>query len=66
MGLLIGTVSGSILEQVFGLGVLNQPLMDTSYGLIEDFYLINRLDIRLTPAGLLGLIATVWLLYKKG
>jgi len=66
LGLLIGTVSGSLLEQVFGLDVLNQPLLDTSHGLIESFYLINRLDIRLTPAGLIGLIITIWLLFKKG
>ena len=66
LGLLIGTVSGSLLEQVFGLNVLNQSLLETSDGLINDFYLINRLDIRFTPAGLMGLLLTIWLLYKKG
>ncbi|MDH5655467.1 MAG: hypothetical protein OEZ34_06135 [Spirochaetia bacterium] len=66
LGFMIGTVSGSLLDQIFGLSVLNQSLFGESYQLINNFYLIKRLDVKLTPAGLIGLGISIWLLYKKG
>lgn len=67
LGLLIGSVMGSLLEQIFGLALLNYPLFGAEpLSLIEDFYFIKRLDIQLTPGGLLGLAITAAVLYRKG
>tara|TARA_Y100001972_G_C7415810_1_gene215163 strand:- start:214 stop:465 length:252 start_codon:yes stop_codon:yes gene_type:complete len=67
LGLMIGTVGGSLLEQIFGLGVLNFALFgDGPLTLIEDFYLITKLQIQLTTGGLLGFAIAAWLLYRKG
>jgi len=65
LGLFMGSVLGSLFQQVFGLSFLNKPLFADSIVLAKDFYALQRLEIRLTPAGLLGLIASGWFLYKK-
>ncbi|MBL8021600.1 MAG: hypothetical protein JNM27_18155 [Leptospirales bacterium] len=65
LGLLMGSVLGSLLQQVFGLEFLNKPLFADNIVLAKDFYAIQRLEIRLTGAGLLGLAAAGWFLYKK-
>lgn len=63
LGLFIGTVAGSLLARVFGLEILNHSLFG---GLViaRDFYLVKNLELQFTPAGLLGLVLTAWLLYK--
>lgn len=66
IGLWIGTVTGSLLARVFGIGFLDMPLFGDSITLIRNFYLIERLDLRITPAALLGFAVTAILLYRKG
>lgn len=67
LGLMIGTVAGSLLEQIFGLGVLNYALFPNGpLTLIEDFYFITKLEIQLTPGGLLGSGIAAYVLYRKG
>ncbi len=67
LGLMIGTVAGSLLEQIFGLGFLNLPLFgDEPLTLIKDFYFITKLEIQLTPGGLLGFAVAAYVLYRKG
>ncbi|MCR9144496.1 MAG: hypothetical protein NXI24_19820 [bacterium] len=66
-GLMIGTVAGSLLEQIFGLSLLNWPLFgDEPLTLIEDFYFITKFEIQITPGGLLGFAITAYVLYRKG
>jgi uncharacterized membrane-anchored protein len=67
MGLLIGTVAGSLLQQIFGLDFLNRALFgDGPLTLIEDFYFITKLEIQLTPGGLVGFATAAYVLYRKG
>ncbi len=65
LGFFMGSVLGSLLKQVFGLSFLDAPLFSDSLVVAKDFYAIKRLEIRLTAAGLFGLIAAGWFLYKK-
>lgn len=66
LGSMIGAVAGSLLAQVFGLDILNSSIMGEYSPVLEDFYIVESLQIRVTPAALLGFIITVALLYKKG
>ena len=66
LGLWIGGVAGSLLHRVFGLEILDVSLFGDSLNLISNFYLITRLEVRITPAAVLGFIITAILLYKKG
>lgn len=67
LGLMIGTVAGSLLEQIFGLGFLNWPVFgDGPLTLIKDFYFITTLEIQLTPGGLIGFGISAYVLYRKG
>ncbi len=65
LGLFMGSVLGSLLAEVFGMEFLDKPLFADSILLAKDFYVLQRLEIKLTPAGLLGLAAAGWFLYKK-
>ena len=64
-GLFIGTVGGSLIEGIFGLEFLNRPLFGGSLKVAEDFYVIKNLELRLTPAGLMGFVIVAWLLYRR-
>lgn len=66
LGLLIGAVTGSLLHQIFGLEILNRSLLEHPVPVAENFYVFSRLELQLTPAGLLGFVAAAYLLYKKG
>jgi hypothetical protein len=65
-GMFLGAALGSLLQQVFGFGWLNQDLFSSPVEMVRDFYIIERLEVQLTPGSLLGLIAAGWILYKKG
>ncbi|MEQ9366177.1 MAG: hypothetical protein RIF32_18190 [Leptospirales bacterium] len=67
LGLMIGTVAGSLLEQIFGLGFLNWALFgDGPLTLVMDFYFITKFEVQLTPGGLMGFGITAYVLYRKG
>lgn len=65
LGLFMGSVLGSLLAQIFGMEFLDRPLFADSIQVAKDFYFLQRLEIKLTPAGLIGLAAAGWFLYKK-
>lgn len=66
LGLMLGAVFGSLLDQVFGLSILNYGLFsDGSLTVIEDFYVIRKLAIQVTPGALAGLALTGYILYRK-
>ncbi len=64
LGVFIATVLGSLLSQVFGLDFLNYSIFGRGLKVAEDFYILKTLELRITPAGLLGLVLTGWLLYR--
>lgn len=66
LGMLIGSVGGSLIQQVFGYEFLNRALPERPLVLIENFYLVHRLELVLTPGALLGLVISGIYLYKKG
>ncbi|MCB1326149.1 MAG: hypothetical protein KDK35_13010 [Leptospiraceae bacterium] len=65
LGLLIGAVLGSLIEQVFGLTWLNVELFGEPLLLADDFYIVKRLEVQLTPGALLGLLASGYYLYRR-
>jgi len=65
LGLMIGSVAGSLAEQVFGFAVLNRPIPGGGIRVIDGFYLIENLTLKMTPAALIGLIASFWFLFMK-
>ncbi|MBI3394827.1 MAG: hypothetical protein HY042_03230 [Spirochaetia bacterium] len=64
LGMFVGAVAGSLAYQVFGLELLNKPLGST-WRVAEDFYLIKRLEVQITPGSVLGLLITGWLIYRR-
>jgi len=66
LGLFIGAVFGSLVHQVFGLEFLNRPIFSNPLKIAEDFYIIKKLELQLTPASILGLVVAGWFLYKRG
>ena len=62
-GLFIGSVLGSLFDQIFGLEFLNKGLFNIE---LTDFYLFKKLEIKITFATLLGLLILIWFLFKKG
>lgn len=65
LGAFAGSVIGSLLDQMLQLELFDYNLTD-GWLRIESFYLIQILEVRLTPASLLGLVLTGVFLYKKG
>ncbi|MCB1143432.1 MAG: hypothetical protein H7A24_16365 [Leptospiraceae bacterium] len=63
VGLFIGAVAGSILDTVFHIHFFSKDLLTESLKL--DFYII-KIEMQLTPASLLGLVVTGYLVIKKG
>jgi len=66
LGFFIGSVVGSLVQQVFGLEFLNRTFFDKPLKLAENFYMIKSLEINITPSGILGLILSSWFVYRKG
>lgn len=64
LGFFIGAVSGSLLGQIFGLEIFNRALLGQSLVIIEDFYVLQKVAIQLTPGAILGFIISAWLLYR--
>lgn len=65
LGLLIGAVAGSLMERIFGLGFLNLGLFTDPVTVIEDFYVVTKLEIQLTSGGLLGFVIAAYMLYRN-
>lgn len=65
LGLLGGAVAGSLLSRVFGLHFLVRELLPGDGIQVRDFYILKNLELQLTPGALIGLVAAIWLLYKK-
>jgi predicted membrane chloride channel (bestrophin family) len=66
LGLLIGSVAGSLIEQVFGFPYVNMAIPERGIRLVNQFYLIENLTLKLTPASIVGFMLTIWLVYRKG
>lgn len=66
LGLLIGSVLGSLLDKLLEVQIFSYSLFKKPITL--DLYILNIIqgEIRLTPASLVGLVVTVYLVYKKG
>jgi hypothetical protein len=63
LGLLIGAVSGVLIDKIFGLHMLGANLLKEA--LILEFYII-KIEIQITPASLIGLVVSGYLVIKKG
>ncbi len=61
----LGAVMGSLLETVFGLGYLNYEIMPNKGLEINNFYIIKRLNLQLTPATFIGIAIGIYFLYKS-
>jgi predicted membrane chloride channel (bestrophin family) len=60
----LGAIMGSLLETVFGLSFLNYELLPKNGIEIEDFYILKKLNLQLTPATLIGIMIAIYFLYK--
>jgi predicted membrane chloride channel (bestrophin family) len=63
LGLFIGAVSGVLLDKLFGLHLLGANLLKEA--LLLEFYII-KIEIQITPASLIGLVVSGYLVIKKG
>jgi hypothetical protein len=63
LGLLIGAVSGVLIDKIFGVHLLGSNLLKEA--LILEFYMI-KIEIQITPASLIGLVVSGYLVIKKG
>jgi len=63
LGLLAGAVAGVVLDRLFGTLLLSKFLL--SEPLLLELYII-KVEIQLTPASLVGLVASGYLALKKG
>lgn len=63
-GLMIGSVLGSLLNQVFGFTWFDIALVPENWALIKDFYLIRRLELQITPGTIVGFFVVAWYLYR--
>lgn len=61
---LLGAVMGSLLETVFGLSFLNYELIPGEGIKINNFYIIKKLNLQITPATIMGLLIALYLIYK--
>lgn len=64
-GLFIGSVTGSLLQQVFGFSWLNVALINEGFAIVKDFYLIQRLELQITPGSITGFLVAAWYLYRN-
>ncbi|MCZ8155945.1 MAG: hypothetical protein O9264_07490 [Leptospira sp.] len=63
LGLMAGAVAGVVLDRLLGTTYLSQFLFTTPVSL--ELY-IFKVEIQLTPASLVGLVASGYLALKKG
>jgi len=61
----LGAVMGSLLETVFGLGYLNYEVLPNKGIEINNFYIIKRFNLQLTPATFIGIAIGIYYLYKS-
>ena len=64
LSLFMGAVTGSLLSHIFGFEFLNHPISGEPLELVRNFYLIEKLVVRLTPAALLAACVAGWFLYR--
>ncbi len=60
----IGAVMGSLLETVFGLSFMNYELIPNGGIKINNFYIIKKLYLQITPATILGILIAIFIIYK--
>ncbi len=65
LGFLLGAVMGSLIETIFGLSFLNRNILPNGGWEIKDFYVIRKLNLQITPASILGVIISIYFLYKQ-
>jgi len=63
LGLLIGAVLGVLLDRMMGASILSFNLLKSPIHL--EFYII-LVEIQITPASLIGLVVSGYLVLKKG
>ena len=63
LGLLIGAVSGVLLDRLIGTSLFSIPLLKNA--LLIEFYII-KIEIQITPASLIGFVVSGYLVIKKG
>jgi len=61
----LGAVMGSLLETVFGLGYLNYEILPNKGLEVNNFYIIKKLNLQLTPATFIGIAVGIYYLYKS-
>ncbi|MCX7809289.1 MAG: hypothetical protein N2247_00115 [Leptospiraceae bacterium] len=61
----LGAVMGSLLETVFGLGYLNYEVLPNKGLEVNNFYIIKKLNLQLTPATFIGIAIGIYYLYKS-
>jgi predicted membrane chloride channel (bestrophin family) len=61
----LGAVMGSLLETVFGLGFLNYEVLPNKGLEVNNFYIIKKLNLQLTPATFIGIAIGIYYLYKS-
>ncbi|GIX42655.1 MAG: hypothetical protein KatS3mg129_2388 [Leptospiraceae bacterium] len=62
----LGAVMGSLLDTVFGLSFLNYELLPGKGIEINDFYILRKLNLQLTPATFIGIGIALYFIYKHG
>ncbi|MCC6274760.1 MAG: hypothetical protein IT569_02790 [Leptospiraceae bacterium] len=63
LGLFIGAVAGAILDKVLGTVIFSMNLFKDP--VLLELYII-KVEVQLTPASLIGLVVTGYLVLKKG
>lgn len=63
LGLFIGAVAGAIIDKVLGTAIFSLALFKEP--IILELYII-KVEVQLTPASLVGLVATGYFVLKKG
>jgi predicted membrane chloride channel (bestrophin family) len=53
------------LETVFGLGYLNYEVLPNKGLEVNNFYIIKKLNLQLTPATFIGIAIGIYYLYKS-
>lgn len=65
LSLFIGAALGSVVHQVFGLNWFDIGLIPDTWVVLEDFYVLRRLEIQITPGSILGVLVAAWYLYRQ-
>jgi len=63
LGLFIGAVAGSLVDKILNLQMLSKALL--SEAIRFELYII-KIEIQLTPAALVGMVVTGYLVIRKG